>query len=96
MEFPSLNGILAAIPKQLNSDMLSDDYLDYVFINNPFCKSEHEILRHLSNYSMATTSLWLTLNQTFIRKPSNLLEIPSPYFDCPENDEIERRGLPTF
>ena len=95
MEFPSLSGILASTPKRLDSDMLDNDP-DYVFINNPYCKSQHDILRKLSNYSMATTSMWITVDQIFIKKPSNVPEIPFPCFDCPDRDEIQRRGLPTF
>jgi hypothetical protein len=54
IEFPSLGGILVSIPKQLNSDIMDYDS-DHVFINNPYCKSQHDILKKLSNYSMATT-----------------------------------------
>ena len=87
---------MAAIPKQLNSDMLSDD-LDYVFINNSYCKSEHDVLKKLNNYSTATTSNWITVNPIFIKKPSHVAAtISIPCFDCPEKEELERRRLPTF
>lgn len=95
MEFPALAGILVCTPTHLNSDMLSDESY-YVFINNSYCNSQHPILEQLNNFSFATTSYWLTVNQIFIKKPSNLLTISFPCFDCPDKDELERRGLPTF
>lgn len=97
MEFPSLSGILVSTPKQLDSDMLDNDP-DYVFIHNTFCKSQqHDILKQLNNYSMATTSYWITTNPMIIKKPSHLRTlIASPCIDCPEKDEIEKRGFPTF
>ena len=95
MEFPALGGILVSVPKQLNSDMLGNDS-DYVFINNNYCKSQHAIIKQLDSYSLATTSNWITVNHTFIKKPSNIRAISVPCFDCPEKDEIERMGFPTF
>jgi len=94
-ELPSLGGILVSTPKRLNSDMLSND-CDYVFVNNTHCKSHHDILKQLNNYSLATTSDWITVNPIFITKPSNITSIPVPCFDCPDRVEIERKGLPTF
>jgi hypothetical protein len=91
MELPSLGGILVSTPKRLNSDMLSYE-CDYVFVNNTYCKSHHDILKQLDNYSLATTSDWITVNPIFITKPTNVTSIPVPCFDCPEKDEIERRG----
>jgi len=95
MEFPSLGGILAFTPKQIDSDMLDDDP-DYVFINNPYCNISHEIIRKLSNYSMATTSYWITVDLNFIKKPRDVLKISLLCSECPDRDEIQRRGLPTF
>jgi hypothetical protein len=69
---------------------------DYVFINNNYCKSQHAVLKQLANYSLATTSNWITVNQTFIKKPSTVTAISVPCFDCPEKDEIGRMGFPTF
>lgn len=95
MEFPALGGILVSVPKRLNSDMLGNDS-DYVFISNNYCKSDHAIFKQLDSCSLATTSNWITLNHTFIKKPSNVTAISVPCFDCPEKGEIERRGFPTF
>jgi len=95
MEFPALGGILASVPKRLNSDMLGNDS-DYVFINNTYCKSQHAIFKQLESYSLATTSNWITVNQTFRKKPSSVTAISVPCFDCPEKGEVERRGFPTF
>jgi hypothetical protein len=95
MDYPSLGGILASTPKQLNSDTLDYDS-DHVFINNPHCKSQHDILTKLGSYSMATTSMWITVAPIFIRKPSNVQKISFSSIDCPDRDEIQRLGLPTF
>jgi hypothetical protein len=95
MEFPSLGGILAFTPKHIDSDMLDDDP-DYVFIDNPYCNISHEILRKLSNYSMATTSYWITVDLNFIKKPRDVLKISLLCSECPDRDEIQRRGLSTF
>lgn len=95
MDYPSLGGILASTPKQLNSDMLDYDS-DHVFINNHHCKSQHDILTKLGSYSMATTSMWITVAPIFIRKPSNVQKISFSSIDCPDRDEIQRLGLPTF
>jgi hypothetical protein len=88
---------LASTPKKPDSDMLDNDP-DYVFIRNTYCKPQQDdILKELDDYSMATTSYWITNNPMFIKKPSHFTTvIQSPCFDCPEKDEIERRGLPTF
>src|SRR5205823_1401185 len=93
-ELPSLGGILVPTPKKLDSDMLG--FESYVFVNNPYCKSQHTILKQLNDYSLATTSNWITVNHTFIKKSSNVTAIPVPCFDCPERGEIEKKGLPTF
>jgi hypothetical protein len=82
IELPSLVGILVLTPKELNSDMLSNDS-DYVFINDTYCKSQHTIISQLNNYSLATTPNWLTVNHIFIKKPSSLTSISFPCFDCP-------------
>lgn len=95
MELPSLAGILVSAPNRLNSDMLGNEF-DYVFINNTYCRSQHTMLKQLNNYSLATTSNWITVNLTFIKKPSNTTSISIPCFDCPEKNELESRGLPTF
>jgi len=68
MELPSLGGILVSTPKTINSDMLSNES-DHVFVNNTYCKSHHEVLKQLNNYSLASTSNWITLNSIFIKPP---------------------------
>lgn len=75
--------------------MLSNES-DYVFVNNTYCKSQHDIVKQLNNYSLATTSDWITVNPIFIKKPSNLTSLSMPCLDCPDRVEIERKGLPTF
>jgi hypothetical protein len=95
MELPSLGGILVSTPKELNSDMLSNQS-DYVFVNNTYCNSHHAILKELNNYSLARTSVWITLNSIFIKKPSNATSFSMPCSDCPDRVDIERKGLPTF
>jgi hypothetical protein len=54
------------------------------------------MLASVHSYSLASTSNWITVSQTFVKKPSNVTSISVPCFDCPDKDEIERRGLPTF
>ena len=93
MEFPAV-GRNSSI-KEINSDMLGNDS-DYVFINNNYCKSQHAIFKQLDSYSLASISNWITVNQTFIKNPSNTTAISVPCFECPEKDEIERKGFPTF
>jgi hypothetical protein len=95
MELPSLGGILVSTPKTINSDMLSNES-DYVFVNNTYCKSHHDVLNRLNNYSLASTSNWITLNSIFIKPPNVTLFIIKPCSDCPDRVEIERKGLPTF
>jgi hypothetical protein len=92
-DFHSLGGILIASPKRVNSDMVDEP--DYVFVSNIHCRKEREILRKLNNFSLATTSNWITVNQTFV-KYSGFTSITSPCIDCPEKEELGTRGLPTF
>jgi hypothetical protein len=55
-ELNSLAGILMSIPKELDSEMSSQP--DYIFVRNPYCEKQHELVNKLDNYSMATTSDW--------------------------------------
>ena len=95
MELPSLGGILISTPKKLNSGMLSNES-DYVFVNNTYCKSYHDVLKQLDNYSLTITSDWITLYSIFIKKPSNVMSLSMPCSDCPDRVDIERKGLPTL
>ena len=89
----SLGGVLMASPKEIDADMLEEP--KFVFANNANCRKDHEILRKLDNFSLATTSEWKTVNQTFVTF-SGRTSIISPCFDCPEKEELNARGLPTF
>ncbi len=95
MQLPSLCGILVSTPKKLNSDMLSNE-CDYVFVNNTYCKSQHAVLKQLNNYSLASTSDWITLKSIFIRTSTPVLFLSVPCSDCPDRVGIERKGLPIF
>lgn len=88
-----LGGVLIASPKEIDSDLLEEPV--YVFANNPNCKKDREILRKLDNFSLATTSDWKTVNQTFV-KFLGRTSITSPCLECPEKEELNARGLPTF
>ena len=89
----SLGGVLLASPKEIDSDLLEEPI--FVFANNAGCQKDHEILRKLDNFSLVTTSEWKTVNQIFVTF-SGHTSIISPCFDCPENEELNARGLPTF
>ncbi|HZD34222.1 MAG TPA: hypothetical protein VE130_03370 [Nitrososphaeraceae archaeon] len=93
VDLRSLGGVLIASPKEIDSDMLEEPI--FVFANNANCQKDHEILRRLSNFSLATTSEWKTVNQTFVTF-SGRTSIISPCLDCPEKEELNARGLPTF
>lgn len=96
MQLPSLGGILVSIPRKLNSDLLSNE-CDYVFVNNTYCKSQHAVLKQLNNnYSLTSTSDWITINSAFIKTSTPVLFLSVPCSDCPDRFEIERKGLPTF
>jgi hypothetical protein len=91
--FPKLAGILAAIPKKVDSEMLHDS--EHVFIRNPGCIGQHEILEKLKNYLMAKTSYWITIDYVFVKFTGKTI-IPNPCIDCPGRQELNSRGLPTF
>jgi predicted CopG family antitoxin len=93
MEFSSLGGILVSIPKRVDSGML--DTPDYVFVKNEHCSIQHEILSILKNFSIATTSNWITVLHVFVQY-SGPTTIASPCMDCPDRALIELRGLPTL
>ena len=92
-DYYSLGGVLIASPKELDSTMVDEP--DYVFVNNIYCKKQHEILTKLNRFSLATTSTWNTVTHIFV-KQSPPTSISSPCFDCPEREELEIKRLPTF
>ena len=86
MDYPSLGGILISLSVGIDSEMLEVES-EYVFVYNTHCKANHEILDKLNIFSMATTSIWSTVNQTFIKKPDGQnIPITDPCYDCPERN----------
>jgi hypothetical protein len=95
MEYPSLGGILISLPKKIDSDMFDEP--QYVFVLNAHCNTTHEILKKLNDFSITTTSNWITVEQKWINKPSGqTISVGMPCYDCPNRNEIEMRGLPAF
>ena len=93
MDFYSLGGVLVASPKKIDSRV--DEVPDFVFVNNIYCKKQHEILEKLGDFHLATTSTWNTVLQIFVKYSGNT-SINIPCINCPERLELEARGLPTF
>jgi hypothetical protein len=89
----SLGGVLIASPKKMDSEMI--DKPDYVFVRNIHCKKQYDILAKLSDFSLATTSNWITVTHIFV-KYSGATGISSPCFDCSDREELDARSLPTF
>jgi hypothetical protein len=58
---------------------------EYVFVYNTNCKTNHDIIDKLNNFSMATTSIWVNVNPLFIKKPSDQnTTMTSRCYDCPK------------
>ena len=89
----SLAGVLMSIPKGLDVEMSNEP--DYIFVRNPYCGKQHELISKLKDFSLATTSDWLTILHMFV-KFSGCTSITSPCLDCPEKEELAARKMPTF
>jgi hypothetical protein len=92
-ELKSPAGILMSVPNRADANMFDEP--TYIFVRNPHFTMQHEILDKLDNYSLATTSDWLTINHTLVRN-LGLARIPVPCLDCPEKEELSSKKLPTF
>jgi hypothetical protein len=69
-DFSSLEGILISVPKYPDSEMFESP--EYVFVRNEHCAHEHEMLKILSNFSLATTKYWMTEVLTALRSTVKL------------------------
>lgn len=59
-----------SLQKETESEMLAVKS-EYVFVYNTNCKTNHDIIDKLNNFSMATTLIWVNVCPIFIKKPSD-------------------------
>ena len=93
MFFSSLIGIIASIPKKIDSHMLEDG--NFFFVKNPYFKGSNKLISILDNYTKVQTDKWITPQLTYV-KVKRGITFPVPCMECPERKEIEMIGLPTI
>ena len=93
MEFSSLIGIIANIPKKIDSEIL--DEADFFFVKNPYFKGDNNLVSILDNYSKVQTGTWITPQQIYV-KVKRAIPFLVPCMECPAKEEIENMGIPTI
>ena len=93
IDFSSLIGIIANIPKKIDSNMLEE--ANFFFVKNPYFKGNNDLISILDKYSMVQTDIWTTPQEMYVKVKSGMPFAPL-CMDCPEKADIEKMGLPTI